>query len=511
MMNDIGIEFPTLLTTLIATLCLLLTSLLLRSWRVANRLGHIPGPNPLHSIIGHGLDAFASATTWNTTGTFPEPYLTYLKQYGDVFRLREFLTHLVFLNDPKAIQHVLVTNTTNFPRDGIIQSFLNDVMLGVSLLGANGAMHTKYRKLLDPLFASTQINSFLPLFDAQVQHSIDVLCANQSCGTPVDMGQVFQDMTLNVIGLAAFGFKFDQYPQAHAVYKAYQTPPSGLALVGMLFVPPFRDFPLPELVRRRQIQAKMKRVITDVIDAKLVQTSEPRDLLDLLLQHSTTAEAVAHTMTFLTAGHETTSSILASTFALLNDKPTVCQRIRDEYNYVMATYGSLAKWDAVGELKYTLAVIQETMRLHPTIFSIVSRTSLHDDHVPLLDGTVVFIPGGTRISINMAIMHRHPKYWTDPDAFVPDRFVEGSVAWKADLNLRGSKPHAFFYLPFSAGATTCIGHRFALAEMRVILAKLLGNFEFQLTKAANVKPAFNGVTLSPSKLEMTVRAIGRSY
>ncbi|KAF0703660.1 Aste57867_7580 [Aphanomyces stellatus] len=503
-----NLALPSGMAFAVSAICVLLSVLVILFWRQSYQLRCIPGPNPLHSVLGQSLDAFAGVATWSTTGTFPEPFLTYTMRYGGAYRMRELWYNVVHIADPVAIQHILLANAANYPRDGMVQHFLNDTLLGVGLLGMNGVQHSKTRKMLNPHFTTSQIKALLPIVNAQLQKTVARLAASVG---DVDMGHVLKELTLGVIGLAAFGMDFETYSQAHTAYKAYQDPPSAFTLVGMVTVPGFLRLPLPELVRRRAMQAALKTTITDVIESKLAPSEDrrrPLDLLDGMLPHLTTKEAVAHTMTFLFAGHETSSSALAWVLATLTEHPQWAVSIQQEYRHVVAKHGSLAKWEAMQELATTLAVIQETMRLRPVVYTLIPRRPLRDDHVLLSDGTSMFIPQNTKLEFNVASIHRNPRYWTRPSAFLPERFLDDTAEYKADLALRGGRSHAFVYMPFSAGAASCIGYRFALAEMQMIVATLVSSFEFDLTTKADLGPAFNGVTLSPTKLNMSVRAVG---
>ncbi|CAK4615177.1 unnamed protein product [Aphanomyces euteiches] len=105
----------------------------------------------------------------------------------------------------------------------------------------------------------------------------------------------------------------------------------------------------------------------------------------------------------------------------------------------------------------------------------------------------------------MAAMGRNPKYWTSPERFLPDRFIEGTAEWKADLALRGGKSHAFSFIPFSAGSKNCIGQRFAMAEIQLIVATLMSKYDFTPTANMSTRHEFGSITVKPLNIEMTVR------
>ncbi|KAF0684653.1 Aste57867_23373 [Aphanomyces stellatus] len=445
------------------------------------------------------LEALGAAFSWKTKGDFPEPYLSWMIQYGGAVRYRNFFSPVVLLSDPKAIQHVLVTNAIQYPRDPMIEAYVHDHLFGVGLLNSHGVQHDHFRKLLNPLFSAAQVKGIVPMFDHLARTYVKKIAAlaNDS-DSPINISHVFEKMTLEAIGMAAFGMNFADNPIAHDAYGAYKLNPKPWIIMGIVMVPGFLHWPLPELRRRRATQAVLKQVIHDVVGhklAKLAQRPKANDLLDWILPHSTTAEAICHTMTFLFTGHETSSSALGWVIATLTKHPASVARIRTEVAAVMASHGGLTSWDALNALKFTLAVIQETLRVHTAVFALLPKLLVGaDDH-------------GTHIEVHPAILHRNPKYWAHPTEFVPDRFLQGTPAWHADLALRDGKPHTFIYMPFSVGAKNCIGQRFAMAEMQIIVALFTRHFDFALTPLVDLRPSYNGATIQPSNLEVTVRTV----
>ncbi|CAK4637962.1 unnamed protein product [Aphanomyces euteiches] len=382
------------------------------------------------------------------------------------------------------------------------------MVLGHGLLDSDGAEHDRYRKMLNPLFTPSQIKSFVSIYVSQTRYACDsILSQAASTGQVVNLAHVFSDVTLRIIGLAAFGFNFEADPEAHWAYENAQIVLAPWVLIGTRILPGFLSMPIPSLLRRRQAQAILRQVVNKVIEHKLAggNAEGPQDLLDLILPQSTSQEAIVHTMTFLGAGHETSTSALSWIFAALITHPAAAAKVRQEYNQVRTKFTSLKHWEAVNALKYTLAVIQESMRLNAVVAKVARRTCAHDDFVPMQEGPSIFVPAGTAIEINIAALNRHPKYWTSPDEFMPERFLEGTAAWNADLALRDGKSHAFYYIPFSAGSKNCIGQRFGLVEMQVIVATMIGQFDFRLTNQADLRAKYNGVTTFPAHLEVSVQ------
>ncbi|KAH9123626.1 hypothetical protein AeMF1_005434 [Aphanomyces euteiches] len=486
-----------------------LASFILRFLWKAHKLRHIPQPKTRSWLFGNALDSFGRVAQWHETGEYPEPFLGWVEEFGNAVRLREFFKYTIMLTDPKALQHLYSSNANNYRRTDMLEDLLADFTFGPGLLSTRGSVHDHYHKILNPLFSAAQIKNFIPIYEAQGRHACDTVFAQAAAsGKPFNLYKAFTDITLRVIGLAGFGFNFEDHPEAHEAYEMIPQDVTPLTMIGIHLFPHFFDVPLPGFLRRRKAQVTLRRVVNEVIEKKLAQnnpTDKPKDLLDLVLPQFSTQEAVIHTMTFLSAGHETSSSALSWIFATICPRQDVVLRIRKEYKDVMSKHGSLSTWEASSQLKYTMAVIQETMRLNGVLHIIGTRVSINDDTFPMLDGTSVFIPAGTEVVVNLAALHRNPKYWTSADAFIPERFIQGTPEWDADLKLRDGKSHAFYYMPFGMGATSCIGQRFAMAEIQVLLAMIAGEFDVKLTPNANVRQNNNAVTLAPANLEVTIQ------
>jgi cytochrome P450 len=134
-------------------------------------------------------------------------------------------------------------------------------------------------------------------------------------------------------------------------------------------------------------------------------------------------------------------------------------------------------------LKFTRAVLDETMRLYPPAF-LIARAAAGPD-------VVAGLPVRKRdvILISPWLLHRHEKLWQDPNVFMPQRFVAPS------------SPDRFAYLPFGVGPRICIGAHFALVEATLALAEIIGTFRVTLLDKAPVMPV-GVVTTQPDRSPM---------
>ena len=183
--------------------------------------------------------------------------------------------------------------------------------------------------------------------------------------------------------------------------------------------------------------------------------------------------------TMILAGHETTATALFWSLYLLALDPATQDQLAAEVQGATST----AEFD-VEALKFTRAVIDETMRLYPPAY-LIARAAAAPDTIaglPVKKNDVVLIAPW--------LLHRHEKLWRDPNAFIPQRFMPPAPP-----------PDRFAYLPFGVGARICIGAHFALVESTLALARIIGAFRVELLDKAPVMP-MGVVTTQPDRSPM---------
>jgi unspecific monooxygenase len=390
------------------------------------------------------------------------------------------------LNTPDAIRHVLVDNYENYTRTPAGFRVLRPV-LGEGLLIAEGRAWKHQRRTLAPAFTPRAVSTLVPHMIAATDETIAKLQA--ACGGPVDLREAMQRMTLEIAGRTMFSFEMGRHGPALRdfvmEYGARLARPHFLDLLLPLGWPSPQDFSRARF--RKRWTSFVAMLMAERRAAGKHEGAPPRDLFDLMGaardpesgEPFTDEQLGDEVATMILAGHETTATALFWSLYLLALDPASQDELAAEV--LGATVNGALD---IERLKFTRAVVDETMRLYPPAF-LIARAAAGPD-------AIAGIPVKNRDVILIApwLLHRHEKLWRDPNAFVPARFMPGTPP-----------PDRFAYLPFGVGARVCIGAHFALVEATLALAKMIGAFRIELLDKKPVIPV-GVVTTQPDRSPM---------
>ena len=389
------------------------------------------------------------------------------------------------LNTPDAIRHVLVDNYENYTRTPAGLRVLRP-MLGQGLLIAEGRAWKHQRRTLAPAFTPRAVSALVPHMIAATDETVAKLRARSNA--PVDLREAMQRMTLEIAGRTMFSFGMDRHGAALRdfvmEYGERLARPHFLDLLLPLGWPSPQDFARARF--RKRWTAFVGQLMAERRAAGKNENAPPRDLFDLMNEARDPETGAAFSdeqlgdevATMILAGHETTATALFWALYLLALDPETQEQLAAEVRDVNAS-GAIE----IERLKFTRAVIDETMRLYPPAF-LIARAAAGPD-------TIAGLPVKKHDVILIApwLLHRHEKLWRDPGAFVPSRFMTGTP------------PDRFAYLPFGVGARVCIGAHFALVEATLALARLIGAFRVALVDKEPVMPV-GVVTTQPNRSPM---------
>uniref|UniRef100_UPI0035B3838E cytochrome P450 n=1 Tax=Promineifilum sp. TaxID=2664178 RepID=UPI0035B3838E len=181
-------------------------------------------------------------------------------------------------------------------------------------------------------------------------------------------------------------------------------------------------------------------------------------------------------LTMLIAGHDTSTALLAWALHLLGEHPAAMAQARAEVD--ATPNGDIPAAARAGQLPYLDMVIKEALRLYPPIH-VGNRFATEDTEIAGYE-----LQAGTRVMASIYLTHRDPRYWDEPEQFRPERFGP-----------KAKRPSSFTYIPFGGGPRACIGASFAQVEAKVVLGRILQQFDLAST-GQRVRP-YMGATLEP--------------
>jgi cytochrome P450 len=404
----------------------------------------------------------------------------------DIIQGRFFGHSSFILNTPDAIRHVLVDNYENYTRTPAGIRVLRP-LVGEGLLIAEGRAWKHQRRTLAPAFTPRAVTPLVPHMIAVTEETIAKL--QGSCGVPVDLREAMQRMTLEIAGRTMFSFGMGRHGAALRDFV--------MEYGDRLARPHFLDlvlpvgWPSPQDFFRARFRKRWTRFVAMLMAERRAAgksaDAPPRDLFDLMGDARDPESGEAFTdeqlgdqvATMILAGHETTATALFWSLYLLALDPASQEQLAAEAAGATRD-GALA----IERLKFTRAVVDETMRLYPPAFLIARSAAAAD--------TIAGLPVRKHDLILIApwLLHRHERLWSEPNAFVPSRFMPGAPP-----------PDRFAYLPFGVGARVCIGAHFALVEATLALAKIVGAFRVELIDKEPVMPV-GVVTTQPDRSPM---------
>lgn len=401
-------------------------------------------------------------------------------------------------------QHVLVSNQNAY-RKGDEFTLMREVVGDGLITNLDPASWRRQRAMVQPMFAKRNLGPFAAHMVSATAAALDRWEHKQLNGIVVDASAEMHALTLDVVGRALFGNSLAQ--DAPTVGNAM----TELMQFGMAMIRPglhvlgakipgltvHRATYLRPFQRRRAVHNidAIDAVVARLITAHRIASDSPQDNLLALLLSSRDADGapMSHqqvrdeVISFLGAGHETSSNALTWLWYLFSFYPDARQQLHEEVDSVLG--GRLPTADDVERLPWTNACFYEALRLYPPV-PIITRVACEDDEV---DG--VRVPRGSLIAVLTYMIHRDPRWWPDPEAFAPERFMPGRT---------GQQPRLAF-MPYGAGRRICIGNGFATMEGVLLGAMIAQRFQFDLVPGIRVLPEPT-ISLRPlGAVPMTIR------
>jgi cytochrome P450 len=345
---------------------------------------------------------------------------------------------------------------------------------------SEGELWKRQRYMMQPLFHRRVITGFAELIAQANDRFIERWEGLARHGELINLTDEMSELTLEIVLRSIFGRDLDRLSQQLGgnPFEVVTREQSR----DLQFAYKFRS--LTKLVaqliaQRRATGEEHFDYVAMLMNARDKETGAPmgeRELID-------------EVMTLVVAGHETTASGLNWTWYLLSQHPQVESRLHAEID--AAADMPAPSLTQIEELRYTRQVVDESLRLYPPGW-VLSRRTIEAD---VLGGYPV--PAGTNVLLPLYLLHRHPHFWKNPEAFEPERFAPEHEA---------ERPR-FAYMPFAAGPRHCIGETFALYEMLVHLYKVARRYRLRYVpdKPLELEAQINLRTRHPLHMRLEAR------
>jgi cytochrome P450 len=403
---------------------------------------------------------------------FQKDSLGFLKQLaasGDIarFRLGPFRAYLI--NNPDLIQQILVKEPLKFHKS-LLAKIGGRKFLGDGLILSEDGFWQKQRKLMQPAFHYSRLQSYA---QAMV-NAADRLMSEWGASQTLDVEEAMLKVTLNIVNKTLFDADVNE--EARRVYDAMQLFQEvlGAEVKSPSFFPDW--VPTRHNQNRRQALTVLDDIVMGIINERKQSNEDRGDLLSMLLlaryddgSPMSDQQIRNEAVTLFVAGHETTGLTLAWALYLISQHPEVEARLLDE---LRPLNNQPPGADDLVRLPYTEMVIKETMRLYPPAWQ-VSRSVVE----PVQIGNRSFRKGDI-LFLSPYITQRDPRWWEQPDQFIPERFAPGNE----------ERLPRYAYFPFGGGPRICIGNTFAMMEARLVLARLFQRYQFRLSPGQVIEP-----------------------
>ncbi len=404
-----------------------------------------PGPRPLFTLRNI-LD-------------FRKDSLGFLKkmagEYGDMVYFKMGPLRLLLLNHPDHIKDVLTTRHNNFVKGRPLE--MAKELLGEGLLTSEGEFHKRQSRIMQPAFHRKMMDAYAPVMTEYTTR----LMHGWKEGVTLDIMKEMVKLSTGIAGKTMFNVDVDE--EAPDINQALETIMRLFGRVTMPFGEWLLKLPLPGNVRFFKAKARLDATIYRIIHERRENKLHNGDLLSLLLQAQedpanaggmTDRQIRDEALTLFLTAFDTTSLALTWTWYLLSQHPAVEAELHEELDRVLA--GRLPTLEDYPQLKFTLMVFTEAMRLYPPIY-IIARQALERFSI---GGYTV--PADTIVLMSPYLIHRDARFHENPELFHPHTWAEGV----------GGQDSRYVYFPFSSGPRSCIGQHYAWLEGVLVLASI---------------------------------------
>ncbi|KAJ7935560.1 cytochrome P450 monooxygenase pc-1 [Mycena leptocephala] len=429
-----------------------------------------------------------------------------MEEVGPVSNLRPLWADVILTTCPEHIKIILATDFDNYRKGPQFQYGMSSV-LGTGVFNSDGEMWKFHRAMSRPFFSRDRISHF-DTFDRHAEDVVSLIRERMKSGHAIDFQDLIGRFTMDSATEFLFGSCVNSLhaslPFPHNVTFATPGSDSARAQVATAFSAAFNEsmlhvsnrarigwaWPMVEMwsdktvapmkivsayidpiIREAVEKKKLTNSLSSTLEKTVDEVTEDGTLLDELLNVTSDPKVLKdETLNILLAGKDTTQWTTTAIMYFLAMYPDVTSRLREE---ILEHVGPSRRptYADIRDMKFLRAVINETMRLYPSVpFNVRECINATTWPSPDPNKKPIYIPAGAQVPYSVLLMHRRKDLWgPDAEEFDPDRWLDERLKTTLLTN-------SFQFLPFNAGPRICLGQQFAYNEMSFIIIRLLQNF-----------------------------------
>ena len=384
------------------------------------------------------------------------------KKYGEIVQFRVGLDNWYLINNADFVHEITVRRANIFHKPRLAKRLWKP-FLGDGILSLDGQEWRHEQKFVKPGFHKKRIDAY---GEIMVTHTVDMI-EKWTDGLIDNICVDMTALTLRIVGKTLFDA--DVQNDASTIGDAMHTLQECMVehINNPIPVPKW----WPSQTNRRKIHAieSIENIVRRIINERRHEGRDHGDLLSMMVftkdetgTQMSDKQLRDETMTLVFAGHETTATALGWMTYIMAKQPEVVKKIRHELSAVVGDRAITTS--DLPALPYLEMVIKESMRFLPSVWAFM-REPIEDVQLGQY-----LIPKGEQILISPYVIQHNPRYFPEPEKFIPERFSKEN-----EKNLpKGA------YVPFAAGPRVCLGKAFAMMEARMILGTMVQRVDFRI-------------------------------
>ncbi|EFN77007.1 Cytochrome P450 9e2 [Harpegnathos saltator] len=386
---------------------------------------------------------------------------------------------VIMLRDIELIKSIAIKHFDIFSDHRNFIQYDQDPLASQNLFLLRGDKWRNIRSILSPSFTSSKMKTMFNLISDYAEDFTNFVVQLPPEKRVMEAKDVFKRYTTDIIATCAYGISINSMRNPNNLFYIFANDKTFLKTLNVLHLTINRCFPwLGRILKFKFVNEKMGKFFQNIVEISIRTRIENNivrpDMLHLMMEsrdrennslNLTMEDMVSQVFAFFLAGFETSSTLMCFATHKIAENEDVQRKLQNEIDHVLENTNCQVSYEEINDMEYLGAVLNEALRMYPVVM-VIDRICLTEFELPpTLTGAKPFtMKKGQGILIPIYGLHYDPKYFEEPDKFNPDRFIGEQ---KRYIDKTGA------FLPFGIGPRKCIGYRFALMEIKLLLFHLL--------------------------------------